>query len=322
MTYATFSRRRDHAQRFLLITAQFTFILLGILTLLFFLQRLNGDPALTLAGHSASHEVVEAIREDMGLNHAIPVQYAIFIGKAVTLDFGISARYQQPALSLVFDRLPATLLLSFTALALAVIIGIPLGVYAAVNHRKPSGMMVNNFAGILQAIPSFWLGLILLLIFSVNLQWVSSVANLEPSPVKRVILPAITLSVFYMARLIRLVRSGLIEEMSQPYVLAAHARGLRQRVVFAHTFRNTLLPVVAFLILDLSFLMGGSVVVESVFSYSGIGEQLVHAILNRDYALVQATVFVIALLVVSINGFSNLMYRVIDPRVQATGSIR
>jgi peptide/nickel transport system permease protein len=169
--------------------------------------------------------------------------------------------------------------------------------------------------------PSFWLGLILLLIFSVNLQWVSSVANLEASPVKRVILPAVTLSVFYMARLIRLVRSGLIEEMTQPYVLAAHAKGLRNHVVFAHTFRNTLLPVVAFLILDLSFLMGGSVVVESVFSYSGIGEQLVHAILNRDYALVQATVFVIAIIVVGINGLSNLLYRVIDPRVRATESI-
>lgn len=301
-----------------LFAARLLLILLGILTFLFFLQRLSGDPAAVLAGHSTSAEVMEAIRDDMGLNDPVHVQYAVFLSKAVRLDFGDSNRFQQPAIDLVLDRLPNTLLLAVSALVLASVVGIPLGIYAAMRQYHMDGNFVNILAGVLQALPSFWLGLVLLLIFSVNLQWVGTTANLETNLFKKLALPTLTLSAFYTSRLIRLVRSGMIEEMGQHYVMAAHAKGLKRRTVNQHILRNTLIPVVAFLTLDLSFLVGGSVIVENLFAYNGIGDQLVKAILNRDFALVQATVFVIALLVVLINALSNTLYRLIDPRIAAT----
>lgn len=305
-------------QNFALFVAQSLLIVLAILTLLFVLQRLSGDPASTLAGHSASPEVLEAIREDMGLNEPLHIQYITFLRKALVLDFGESFRYQQPALSLVLQRFPDTLLLAASALGLAILIGIPLGVYATLFHRRADGIAINMLAGIMQALPNFWLGLILLLIFSVKLNWVSSVAHMEDNPLKRLALPAVTLSVFYIARLIRLVRSGLLEEMSQPYVNAARAKGLPfYRILFEHVFKNVFIPILAFVTVDLSLLLGGSVIVENVFSYSGMGEQMVTAIFNRDYSIVQATVFVIAVTVVALNSFSNVLYRTIDPRIQA-----
>ncbi|MFP4323545.1 MAG: ABC transporter permease [Anaerolineales bacterium] len=305
-------------QNSLLFVLQLAFILLAILTILFFLQRLSGDPAATLAGHTASPEVLEGLREEMGLNEPIYVQYGIFVRDALMLDFGHSVRYQKPALDMVLARFPNTLLLSFSALSLAILIGVPLGIYAALFHKRADGMAVNTFAGVLQAIPNFWLGLVLLLIFSVQLGWVGSISNLEDDPVKRLALPAITLSAFYIARLIRLVRGSLIEEMSEPYMTTARAKGLSSpRVLFGHAFKNTLIPVLAFITIDLSLLIGGSVIVETLFSYSGVGEQMVTAIFNRDYAVVQATVFVIAVTVVLLNSFSNFLYRLIDPRITA-----
>jgi len=220
-------------------------------------------------------------------------------------------------MDIVLERLPNTLLLSVSALGLAIIVGVPLGVYSAVRQYHPDGIIINMVAGILQSIPSFWLGLILILIFSVQLQWVGSVANLEENVFKRLLLPTITLSAFYMARLLRLVRSGLIEEMGSYYVLTARAKGIRnRRVLFHHAFRNAMIPVVAFITLDLSFLVGGSVIVETLFSYTGIGNQMVSAVFQRDYAIVQATVFIIALMVIIVNSFSSLLYKQIDPRIE------
>jgi peptide/nickel transport system permease protein len=300
----------------LIFFAQFIVTILGILTLLFFLQRLSGDPAIILAGHNASAEVIEAVREDMGLNEPIYVQYGIFLRDTLSLDFGDSARQHQPALQMVLDRFPATLLLAVSALGLAILVGVPWGVYAALYQHHPGGMVVNVVAGIMQSLPTFWLGLVLLLIFSIRLNWVGSVANMEDDILKKLALPAITLSAFYMGRLIRLVRSGLIDEMSSTYIMTARAKGLTpNRILFIHAFKNTLIPVVAFVMLDLSFLVGGSVVVETIFSYSGVGDQMVQAIFSRDYAVVQATVFVIATLVFLLNIFSNVLYRAIDPRI-------
>lgn len=305
------------SRNMVLFIIQLAVVVLGILTLLFFIQRLSGDPAAILSGHSASPEVIEAIREEMGLNEPLHVQYAVFLQKATLLDFGESMRYQQSAFDMVMARFPNTLMLSLSALSLAVLIGVPVGIYAAVFYRRPDGMFLNLLAGVMQSLPSFWLGLLLLLIFSVRLQWVGSVAILEDNLLKRLALPTITLSLFYMARLIRLVRSGLLEEFSQDYILTARSKGLRERhVLFVHALKNTLIPVVAFVTLDLSLLIGGSVIVESLFAYSGIGDQMVNAIFNRDYAIVQATVFVIAVLVVLINSLSNVLYRVIDPRIK------
>lgn len=302
---------------FALYILQIIVMLATVLTLLFFLQRLTGDPAAVLAGHSSSPEVLEAIREEMGLNEPIWVQYGVFIRKASYLDFGESTRFQQPAIDLVLQRLPNTLLLSMSALSLAVIVGVPLGVYAAIYHRRFDGHLINLTAGVLQSMPSFWLGLLLLLFFSVKLQWVGTVSNLEPNLLKRLILPTFALSTFYMARLVRLVRSGMLEELGEDYILTARSKGLfRHRVLFIHAFRNALIPVVALIALDLSLLVGGSFVIETLFSYSGIGDQMVNAIFNRDYALVQATVFVVAILVFTVNSAANVVFMKVDPRIR------
>ena len=293
-------------------------ILLVILTLLFGLQRLSGDPAAVLVGHNATPELIEAVRDEMGLNDPLHTQYAIFLGKAIRLDFGESIRFQQPAMNLVMARFPSTLLLSISSLALAVIIGVPMGIYAALYHRRPDGKLLNLFAGVLQSLPSFWLGLVLLLVFSVQLGWFGSVSHLEDDLFRRLALPTLTLSAFYMARLMRLVRSGLIEELQQPYVTTAHSKGLHPRnVLFVHALQNAMIPIIAFITLDLSFMIGGSIIVETLFSYSGMGAQMVKAIFNRDFALVQASVFVIALFVVCVNMASNILYRFVDPRVKA-----
>jgi ABC-type dipeptide/oligopeptide/nickel transport system permease component len=293
-------------------------IVLGILTLLFFLQRLSGDPAAVLVGHNASPEVLAAVNEEMGLDEPLPVQYMVFMGKVLQLDFGESNRFQAPALDLVLKRFPNSLLLSLSALGLAIIVGLPVGIYAAIYQNRADGKVLNIFAGVLQALPSFWLGLLLLLLFSVQLRWVGSVSHLEDNLLKRMALPTITLSAFYMARLIRLVRSGLIEELNQPYILTAHSKGLSQRkVLFIHALKNAMIPIVALVTLDLSLMVGGSIIVETLFSYSGMGEQMVKAIFNRDFALVQASVFVIAIFVVCINMASNMMYHLVDPRIRA-----
>jgi ABC-type dipeptide/oligopeptide/nickel transport system permease component len=229
---------------------QISAILLGILTLLFFLQRLSGDPAAVLVGHNASPEVIAAVRDEMGLNDPVSTQYMIFLGKAVQLDFGESTRYQKPALEMVMLRFPNSLLLSVSALSLAVLIGVPIGIYAAIYHRRPDGVVLNLFAGVLQSLPSFWLGLVLLLIFSVQLGWVGSVSHLEDGLLQRMALPTITLAAFYMARLIRLVRTGLLEELNQPYVLTAHSKGLHpSNVLFIHALKNAMLPIIAFVTL-------------------------------------------------------------------------
>lgn len=295
-----------------------TLLLGAVLTLLFFLQRLTGDPATVLVGHGATPDMLAAVRQDMGLNEPLFTQYAIFMQKAALLDFGDSIRSQRPALEMVLARFPATLLLSVSAIVLAIVFGVPLGVYAAIFHKRWDGRLVNLIAGVMQSMPNFWLGLILLLIFSVNLHWFGSVASLEENILKRIALPAITLSSFYMARLIRMVRSGLMEEMHQPYVLTARGKGLSSSsVFFGHIFRNTLIPVMSFVTLDLSIMLGGSVIVETMFSYSGIGDQMVQGILNRDYPIVQATVFVVAVVVFTVNSAARSVNRLVDPRMVA-----
>lgn len=291
--------------------------LLALFTLLFFLQRMTGDPVMAMVGHSATPEMIEEMRHDMGFDRPITIQYAIFLRSIISMDFGNSLRFEQPAFKIVIQRFPATIYLAVSALTLAIIVGIPLGIYAGMYHTRLDGRAVNWLAGILQAMPTFWLGLILLLIFSVKFHWFSSVASLEDNPIKQLILPSITLSAVYMTRLIRLVRSGLIDEMAKPYVMTARGKGLSPRAVFTgHVFRNTLVPIVSLLALDLSLIIGGSVIVENLFSYNGIGDQLVKAILNRDYPLVQATVFLIAVFVILINAFADYLHYIADPRLK------
>jgi peptide/nickel transport system permease protein len=300
------------------ITTRLIITLTSILTLLFFLERLTGDPVTTMVGNQASAASIDTMREHLGLNRSLLVQYGSFVKESINLDFGDSLRFQRPAMELVLGRFPATLTLAFSAVFLAFVIGVPLGIYAAIFQHRFDGKLVNFLAGIMQSMPTFWLGLILLIIFAVHLDWFGSVANLEDNFFKRMALPAITLSSPYMARLIRLVRSSIVDEMKEPYVQTARSKGLTPWYIFSvHVFRNTLIPVIAFIGLDLSTMVGGSVIVENIFSYSGVGDQMINAIYNRDYPLVHATVFVISLLVFAINILSVYLSRIVDPRISA-----
>jgi len=271
-----------------------------------------------MVGNQASAASIDTMREHLGLNRSLLVQYGSFVKESINLDFGDSLRFQRPAMELVLGRFPATLTLAFSAVFLAFVIGVPLGIYAAIFQHRFDGKLVNFLAGIMQSMPTFWLGLILLIIFAVHLDWFGSVANLEDNFFKRMALPAITLSSPYMARLIRLVRSSIVDEMKEPYVQTARSKGLTPWYIFSvHVFRNTLIPVIAFIGLDLSTMVGGSVIVENIFSYSGVGDQMINAIYNRDYPLVHATVFVISLLVFAINILSVYLSRIVDPRISA-----
>jgi ABC-type dipeptide/oligopeptide/nickel transport system permease component len=288
-------------------------VLFGVSTLLFFLLRLSGDPVVILAGPNATPEMRDQMRQELGFNDPLATQYLRFLQGATRLDFGQSLRFRSPAMSEIFQRLPATLELTVAAMLLTVIVAVPAGMYAALWRGRLSGTAVMLTALVGQAMPSFWLGAVLILIFSVRLGWLPSFGSGTPL---HVVLPAVTLSAFFMAKLARLTRSGMLEIMHHDYVVTARGKGLSEFLVLRrHILRNMLIPLITVLGLDVGFLMGGAVIVESVFAWPGIGRQLVDAVFTRDYPIVQATVFVVAAMVVLINLAVDIAYRWLDPRV-------
>ncbi|MFN8534983.1 MAG: ABC transporter permease [Dehalococcoidia bacterium] len=301
-------------RRLLLFVGQLLLVLVGIMTGLFFLLRLSGDPVSMLTGPNPTAEEVLAIRQSLGLDEPLLLQYARFVGQTARLDFGKSIRYGKPAFQMVLDRLPATLQLTVAAISVSLLISIPLGILAAVRRGNPDERGIMLIAALGQAMPNFWLGIVLILIFAVTLRWLPTFGSGE---LRHLILPTITLAAFYVARTTRLVRSEMIETLSQDYIRTAHAKGLPPRLVlFGHGLRNSLIPVVTAVSLDFSLLLSGAVVVETVFTYNGVGRQLVDSIFGRDYPVVQATVFLIAIIVVLMNFLTDWAYRLIDPRIQ------
>jgi ABC-type dipeptide/oligopeptide/nickel transport system permease component len=305
-------------RRFALFVGQLLLVLVGIMTGLFFLLRMAGDPVAILAGPTPTPEQVQAVRESLGLDDPLIVQYGRFVAQTARLDFGRSIRYGRPAFQMVLERVPATLQLGLTAIALSLIIAIPLGIFAAVRRGHPEERAIMLFAAMGQAMPNFWLAIVLILIFAVTLRWLPTFGSGEP---RHLVLPAITLAALYIARMTRLVRSEMLETLSQDYIRTARAKGLTPRAVLVgHALRNSLIPVVTALSLDFSLLLSGAVVVETVFTYNGVGRQLVDSIFGRDYPVVQATVFLIAIIVVLVNYFTDWLYRLIDPRIQRSAA--
>lgn len=295
--------------------AQMIVVLFGISTALFFILRLSGDPVSLLTGPDAPESVRTAMRQTLGLDDPLYVQYARFISGAARLDFGDSLRSHQAATQVALSKLPATLELTAATLLFIVVVGIPIGMFAATRRRSLLGTAAMSSALALQAIPSFWLGCLLILLFSVHLNWLPSFGR---GSWLHLLMPAATLGSVYAAKTARLVRSGLIETESQDFVRTARAKGLHPRtVLWRHTFRNSVLSVVTVILLDISQLVGGAVVTETIFAWPGIGRQLTQAVLSRDYPVVQASVFLIAFLVVLINFLADLVYRFIDPRIEA-----
>ncbi|HUS69181.1 MAG TPA: ABC transporter permease [Anaerolineae bacterium] len=290
-------------------------VMLGVYTLVFVvMQVLPGDPAHIRAGPGATAEEVENIRQQLGLDKPVPVQYLLYLQKAVRLDFGRSFRTNQLVVDELKTRYPTTVQLTLAATVIFLCIGLPLGVIAAVKRNSVwDGLAILvSLLGI--SMPAFWLGLLLIWYFSVRLGWFPTFGFSSP---KHVILPAFTLASYGIAYTARYTRSSMLEELMQEYVTTARAKGLRERVVlYRHALRNALIPVVTQAALGFGLMLGGAVVVEVVFTVNGVGKLIVDGILYRDYPVVQAAVLLLALNFVVVNLIADIAYGFIDPRVR------
>ena len=289
-------------------------VLFAVSTILFVVLRLSGDPVAVLAGPQSTPEIRQLIRDQLGLSDPLYIQYARFLRDTSALNFGRSYQFRVPALSQVLGRLPATLELTAAAMTIVVVTAIPLGVLAAIRRGRVASYVVMALALLGQAIPTFWLGALLILVFAVQLGVLPSFGG---GGVAHLLLPAVTLAAFFMAKLARLSRSGTLEVLNREYILVARSKGLSdRRVLYRHALRNMLIPLVTVIGLDLAFLMGGAVVVETVFAWPGVGRQLVAAVFARDFPVVQATAFVVAGIVVLANQAVDALHRVLDPRIR------
>jgi peptide/nickel transport system permease protein len=291
------------------------FVILGVITAVFIITNLTGDPVHMMLGETASEADMQRLREDLGLDRPLYVQYATFLTHAVRLDFQDSLRFQGGAMEVVLSRYPRTIVLAVAALTISVTLSIVLGVISAVKRYS----IVDNFVMFLallgQAVPNFWLGIMLILIFAVSLGWLPS-QGYELNT-RYLILPAITLAAGPLARLTRLVRSGMLDVLSADYVRTARAKGLRERtVIFGHAFKNTSIPLVTVIGLDFGVLLSGAIVTEQIFQWNGVGQLLVTAINGRDFPVIQAVVMLTALIVVTVNFVVDIVYAYVDPRIR------
>lgn len=291
------------------------FVLWGALTVIFLVVRiLPGDPASMMLGAGATEAEVSELQHNLGLDESMPHQYITFMSEAVRLDFGESLWLRRPVVESVGERIAATARLALAAVVIALAISFPLGILAALRQRSPIDYAVSVISLIGQSVPSFWLGIMLILIFARQLRWLPSAGSQTP---QHLILPAITLALPLVGVLTRLVRSGLLEVMHEDYIRTARAKGLSSRTVLTrHAMRNMLIPVVTVLGIQLGNLLGGAVIVETVFGWPGIGRLLVDAITKRDYPLVQAAILFITTIFVLINLLVDLSYIYLDPRIR------
>jgi peptide/nickel transport system permease protein len=288
--------------------------LLGVTCVAFLLVSLSGDPAFILLTPEAGEEQRAAFRKLYGLDQPLPVQYARYVSHVARGDFGSSFAFNRPAIQVVLERLPATLLLTAAAVALGVVVGMPAGVVAAVKASGPVDRLVMALVLLGQSVPTFWLGLLMIRIFAVNLRWVPVSGH---GTVLHLVMPAVALGLYLAALLARLTRSEMLEALAQDYVRTARAKGLSERVVtVAHALKNALLPIVTLIGLQLGALLGGAVVTETVFAWPGIGSLVLDAILMKDYPVVLAAVQFVAAGFIVINVALDLLYGSLDPRLR------
>lgn len=297
---------------------QMVVVIFGISIIVFAITNMVGDPATVLLPPETPKEQLEQFREQMGFNRPILVQYADFASDAVRGDFGVSFRTQRSAMGMVMERMPATLLLTFSSMILATLIAIPMGIVSAYKRHSVWENLATLFVVTGQAMPIFWLGILLIIVFGVNLKWlpVSGYGEGGIDRIKHLIMPAFVLGFFIAPVTERLVRSGMLEALGQDYVRTARAKGLRERaVLYRHAFRNTIIPVIAVLGLQFGQLLGGAVITESVFAWPGVGLLAIEAIRGKDFPAVQAAVVVLAILISLVNLGVDLVVGVLDPRI-------
>jgi len=288
--------------------------LIGVSIIAFALLRLTGDPARAVLGDMASHEAVEAYREEHGLNDPLIQQYLRFIGDILHGDFGVSLRYNEPVFDLFLERLPPTLELGLAAMALAIVVGVPVGVFSAIRWNTRWDFFIRTLVLFGQAIPGFYLGLLFIIIFSVNLRLLPTGGR---GGLKHLIMPSVALSTFLVALIVRFTRSAVLDVMRQDYIRTARAKGLNEKlVIYRHVLKNALIPLITVIGLQIAILFSGAVVTETIFSWPGVGRFAVQAIYARDFPIVQVVILFMAFVIVFINLIVDIAYAYLDPRIR------
>jgi peptide/nickel transport system permease protein len=309
-------------------------VIFGVTLFSFFSLHLASDPTLLYVNERASDKEIEATRHKLGFDRPLPEQYVNFLINMVQGDFGKSLVTKTPAIDLIGERMPATIELTVFAMLIATLFSIPIGLFAATKRGTAYDGGIMMFAIVGQSIPNFWLGIMLMLYVGLNWKWLPISGHIPlldpllkgdfgtfwgniPGAIKHLIMPGITISMFSLSRNARLIRSSMLEILSLDYVRTARAKGLRERVVvIRHAFRNALIPFVTILGLEFGFLLSGVVVVETVFSWPGVGRLVFNSINQRDIPVVQATVVIFSLLFVGLNLLVDMVYAQLDPRVR------
>ncbi len=289
------------------------YVIVGISMISFFFIHLSGDPVMLMLPGDASDHEIEELREQFGFNDPLHVQYARFAINAVQGDFGDSLYYHVPVMELIVERLPISLELAFSAMIFALVLAIPLGILSAVKRGSmlDMGSMFGALIGI--SMPHFWLGIMMMLLFSIQLGWLPTSGS---GSFAHLIMPSISLGLSLMAMFARLTRSVMLEILSLDYIRTARAKGLKEQVIiYKHALKNALIPLVTVAGMQFGFLIGGTVIIETVFAWPGLGRLVIQAIFGRDYPLVQGIVFVFSIIFVGINLLVDILYVYLDPQI-------
>src|SRR5688572_21272178 len=292
----------------------------GVVTLIFFLQRLTGDPTYLLVPETATQADIDAMRASLGFDRPLIVQYLAFLKQIASFDLGRSVIQNVPVWDIIASRLPYTLQLAGGALLVACGLGIPVGMILALYRDHPASRLLASVVLAAQSMPTFWSGIILILIFAVTLGWLppSSTGGIE-----HLIMPSIALGLLSMATFARITRTSLLDELSKDYVRTARSRGVPMgRLLRRHLARNASIPVITVAALEISNLLAGAVIVETVFAWPGLGQVTVQSILARDFLVVQGIVLLGAFVTVALNLAADLLYSAVDPRIRLDGSRR
>jgi len=302
---------RQYIVKYLLQVIPVMFIISSVI---FVLIYMTGDPVALMLSESATPQQIAELREALGLNEPFYVQYGKYMLNLLQGDFGKSYVFQQDALSLVLERLPLTLELGAVSVILAIVLSIPLGIYSAVKKNTFADLIITGISVLGKAVPNFWLGIMLILVLSIMFPIFPVSGH---GSWLHLILPAITLGTNAMAEITRLVRSSMLEVLNQDYIRTAKSKGLSAIiVVFRHGFRNCLIPVITVMAMQISGIVGGAIITETIFAWPGMGQLLVRSVNVRDMAVVQAAVFVSAIAIILMNFLADIAYRFIDPRIK------
>ncbi len=293
---------------------QSVLLLFGVLLLVFVMVRITGDPAALMMPREASPEDVEAFREAMGFNRPLPLQFVDFLSGAIVGDFGNSLHFKTPAMPMVLARLPATVQLAGVGLLMAIVVGIPLGLVGGFTPGSLVDSVGRGLALLGQSIPNFWLALIMILFFAVRLGWFPSFGR---DYWNSVIMPAFVLGLPTMGQIVRLTRSAVLEIRGEDFIRTANSKGLEPGTIYTkHVLRNVAIPLVSVIGVQFGYMLGGSIYIETIFAWPGIGQLLEQSIGWRDFPLVQAIAIFTSLVVLAINLFTDVAYAVIDPRIR------